>query len=72
VTVIAHVGGVPVEELIPMAASAGSVLLLARASLSLLRRDRGAGHQDRRPTHADHEPQHPREWEQWIAVTRKR
>jgi RNA-directed DNA polymerase len=21
--------------------------------------------------HADHEPQHPREWEQWIAVTRK-
>ena len=37
-TVVAHIGGVPFEELIPTAASAGSVLLLARASLSLLLR----------------------------------
>ena len=42
--VIAHVGGVPVEELIPMAVGAGSALLLARTWLSLrLRRRRGAG-----------------------------
>jgi cytochrome oxidase assembly protein ShyY1 len=33
--VIAHVGGVPIEELIPTAAGAGSVVLLARGWLSL-------------------------------------
>jgi hypothetical protein len=33
--VIAHVGGVPVEELIPTLAGAGSLLLLARGWLSL-------------------------------------
>jgi hypothetical protein len=39
--VIAHVGGVPVEELIPTAAGAGSILLLARSWLALrLRRHR--------------------------------
>ena len=38
---IAHVGGVPVEELIPTAAGAGSALLLARTWLWLrFRRDR--------------------------------
>jgi len=30
VNVIAHLGGVPVEELLPTGAGAGSVLLLAR------------------------------------------
>jgi len=41
VIAIAHVGGIPVEELIPTAAGAGSVLLLARAWVSLrLRRRR--------------------------------
>jgi hypothetical protein len=41
VTVLAHVAGVPVEELIPTVAGAGSVLLLARAWLELhLRRHR--------------------------------
>jgi hypothetical protein len=30
-TVIAHVAGMPVEELIPTAAGAGTALLLARA-----------------------------------------
>jgi hypothetical protein len=41
VTVLAHVGGVPVEELIPTVAGAGSMLLLARAWLELrLRRHR--------------------------------
>jgi hypothetical protein len=40
-TVVAHVGGLPVEELIPAVAGAGSVLLLARNWVSLrLRRDR--------------------------------
>jgi hypothetical protein len=39
---IAHVGGVPVEELIPTVAGAGSMVLLARGWLSLrLRRHRG-------------------------------
>jgi hypothetical protein len=39
--VIAHVGGVPVEELIPTAAGAGTALLLARTWVSLhLRRRR--------------------------------
>jgi hypothetical protein len=32
---IAHVGGVPVEELIPTAAGAGTALLLARTWLAL-------------------------------------
>jgi hypothetical protein len=40
--VIAHVGGIPVEELIPMAAGAGTALLVARTWLSVrLRRRRG-------------------------------
>ena len=39
--IMAHVAGVPVEELIPTAAGAGSALLAARAGLWLfLRRDR--------------------------------
>jgi hypothetical protein len=33
--VIAHVGGVPVEEMLPTAAGAGSALLLARAWVAL-------------------------------------
>jgi len=41
VTVIAHVGGVPLEELVPSGAGAGAGLLLARAWLILhLRRRR--------------------------------
>jgi hypothetical protein len=41
-TLLAHVAGVPVEELIPTAAGAGSALLMARAWLWLhLRRRRG-------------------------------
>jgi len=40
--VIAHVGGVPVEELIPTAAGAGTALLVALTRISLrLRRRRG-------------------------------
>ena len=40
-TVIAHVGGVPVEELVPTVAGAGTMLLLARAWLEMhLRRHR--------------------------------
>ena len=39
---IAHVGGVPVEELLPAAAGAGTALALARAWMSVhLRRHRG-------------------------------
>ena len=39
--VIAHVSGVPVEELVPTVAGAGSALLLARGWVSLrLRRHR--------------------------------
>jgi hypothetical protein len=38
VIVTAHVGGVPVEELIPTAAGAGTALVLARAWMSLLLR----------------------------------
>jgi hypothetical protein len=42
--VIAHVGGVPVEELLPSAAGAGAALLLARGWLALhLRRRREPG-----------------------------
>ena len=38
---LAHVGGMPVEELLPALASTGASLLTARAWLSLqLRRDR--------------------------------
>jgi hypothetical protein len=33
--VIAHIGGVPVEEILPSVAGAGAVLLLARAWLML-------------------------------------
>jgi hypothetical protein len=41
VIVIAHVGGVPVEEVVPSVAGAGAGLLLARAWLMLhLRRRR--------------------------------
>jgi hypothetical protein len=39
--VFAHVGGVPVEELIPTVAGAGSVLLLARSWVSLRLRRHG-------------------------------
>lgn len=39
---IAHVAGVPAEELLPSAAGAGGALLIARAWLALrLRRHRG-------------------------------
>jgi hypothetical protein len=39
--IVAHVGGVPVEELVPSVGGAGAVLLLARAWLTLhLRRRR--------------------------------
>lgn len=44
--IVAHVGGVPVEELIPAAASTGAALLLARTWVALRlrrRRDPGAG-----------------------------
>jgi hypothetical protein len=41
VTVLAHVAGVPVEELIPTAAGAGTALLVARGWVSLLLRRRG-------------------------------
>jgi hypothetical protein len=38
---LAHVGGVPVEELLPSAAAAGTALVLARSWISLrLRRRR--------------------------------
>jgi hypothetical protein len=43
VIVLAHVAGVPVEELIPMAAGAGTALVLARTWVSLrLRRRKGS------------------------------
>lgn len=46
--VLAHVGGVPVEELIPAAAGTGAALLAARTWLWLwLRRDRASGAEDR-------------------------
>jgi hypothetical protein len=42
-TVLAHVAGIPVEELIPTMAGAGSMLLLARGWVALrLRRLRRA------------------------------
>ena len=41
---IAHVAGVPVEELVPTLAGAGSMLLLARGWLAVrLRRGRSRG-----------------------------
>ena len=41
---IAHIGGVPLEELMPYAAGASGTLLLARAWLALhLRRGRRSG-----------------------------
>jgi hypothetical protein len=44
VILFAHVGGVPVEELIPTVAGAGTALLLARTWVSLrLRRRWGPG-----------------------------
>jgi hypothetical protein len=44
VILFAHVGGVPVEEMLPTAAGTGALLLLARAWVSLhLRGDRGPG-----------------------------
>jgi hypothetical protein len=44
VIVLAHVAGVPVEEMIPSVAGTGAVLLMARAWLELhLRRGRGPG-----------------------------
>ncbi len=44
VLVTAHVGGVPVEELLPSVTGAGASLLLARAWLTLhLRRRRESG-----------------------------
>jgi len=47
---IAHVGGMPVEELIPVAVGAGTALLLARTWLSLrLRRRRRSVRRGRRP-----------------------
>jgi hypothetical protein len=46
VTVLAHVAGVPVEELIPTVAGAGSALLLARGWVML--RLRRLGERDRR------------------------
>jgi hypothetical protein len=41
VIVIAHVGGLPVEELLPTLAGAGSALLLARGWVSLHLRRHG-------------------------------
>ena len=40
--VIAHVGGLPVEELMPTVAGAGSMMLLARGWVSLRLRRRRA------------------------------
>jgi hypothetical protein len=41
---IAHVAGVPVEEMLPTAAGTGAILLLARAWLAVhLRRIDGSG-----------------------------
>jgi hypothetical protein len=40
VIVLAHVAGVPVEELIPMAAGAGTALVLGRTWVSLRLRRR--------------------------------
>ena len=41
---IAHVGGVPVEELLPSVPAAGAGLLMARAWVAVrLRRRRGGG-----------------------------
>jgi hypothetical protein len=49
--VIAHVGGVPVEELVPALAGTGTSLIIARAWLTLrlrrLRDDVGDRRQDR-------------------------
>jgi hypothetical protein len=42
--IIAHVGGVPVEELLPTVAGSGTALLIARAWMTLrLRRRREPG-----------------------------
>jgi hypothetical protein len=41
--IVAHIAGVPVEELLPIAGAAGSSLLVARAWIALrLRRQRDA------------------------------
>ena len=42
---IAHIGGLPLEELVPAVTGAGAALLAARAWLTLhLRRQRGDSH----------------------------
>ena len=40
---IAHVGGVPVEEILPSLAGGGAMLVLARTWIGLLRRRREPG-----------------------------
>jgi hypothetical protein len=40
VTVIAHIGGVPVEELLPTVCAAGGVLLVRARGVLRARRDR--------------------------------
>lgn len=47
--IIAHVGGVPVEELMPTAAGAGTALVLARAWLVLHLRRRRPPRESRSP-----------------------
>lgn len=42
-TIFAHIGGVPVEEMIPSAAGAGAALLLARTWLAVHLRRRPEG-----------------------------
>jgi hypothetical protein len=42
VILIAHIAGVPVEELLPSTAAAGAVLVLARTWVSLRLRRRGS------------------------------
>jgi hypothetical protein len=44
--IVAHVAGVPVEELLPNVAGAGGALLLARAWLAFHLRERGRRQQD--------------------------
>jgi hypothetical protein len=41
--VIAHIGGVPVEELLPSVTGAGTGLLVARARMARVRRRRKPG-----------------------------
>lgn len=55
---LAHVAGVPVEELLPALAGAGGLLLLARGwvALQLHRMKRGERPARRRSVHGDTEP----------------